>query len=98
MKTHPSVFAVGILALAQLVACVNMKQSLADRASFDLGCKVQESNVTEIVSGQYGVNACGCRATYVSYPTWTLNAVSGNACQAKGPTASSPTASSSVPR
>jgi hypothetical protein len=64
-----------------------MKSSLAERASFDLGCKVKESEISEIVSGQYGVTACGCRATYLSYPSWTLNAVSGAACRAQGPEA-----------
>jgi hypothetical protein len=73
-------------ALLLLVGCANMKQSLAERATFDLGCPVRESDVTEIVSGQYGVEACGCRATYVSYPTWTLNAASGDTCGAGGPT------------
>jgi hypothetical protein len=74
--------------LLLLVGCANMKQSLAERATFDLGCPVRESDVTEIASGQYGVRACGCRATYVSYPTWTLNVASGESCGARGPSAS----------
>jgi hypothetical protein len=65
----------------------SMKSSLAERASFDLGCPVKESEITEIASGQYGVRACGCRATYVSYPGWTLNSVAGEACKIQEPTA-----------
>ncbi|MBE2250422.1 MAG: hypothetical protein IAE78_12840 [Myxococcus sp.] len=73
--------------LLTAAACVNMKASLAERATFDLGCSVKESEITEIASGQYGVTACGCRATYVSYPGWTLNSVSGEACRSQGPAA-----------
>jgi len=70
--------------LVAATSCTSMKASLAERATFDLGCRVEESNITEIASGQYGVTACGCRATYVSYPSWTLNAVSGEACKSQG--------------
>jgi hypothetical protein len=85
-----------LFAALSSTACVSMKASLADRASFDLGCHVTEGNIVEIASGQYGVTACGCKATYVSYPSWTLNAVSGDECSARGAT---PAASaSSAPR
>jgi hypothetical protein len=84
------------LAFALLVlSCAGMKASLAERATFDLGCPVTEADIAEIASGQYGVTACGCKATYVSYPSWTLNAVSGDGCRARGPSAATP---SSAPR
>lgn len=35
--------------------------------------------------GQYGVTACGCRATYRFDPSWTLNVVSGDTCKVTGP-------------
>jgi hypothetical protein len=82
MRNH--IFPV-VLLTSLASGCVSMKASLAERASVDLGCPVKETEITEIVSGQYGVVACGCRATYVSYPGWTLNAVSGEKCGAQGP-------------
>ena len=88
------------LILAFLLAaasCTSMKASLAERATFDLGCPVHESEITEIASGQYGVTACGCRATYVSYPSWTMNAVSGESCRSQGPAATSSSSSSKAP-
>ena len=65
--------------------CVSMKTSLAKRASFELGCTVAESDITEIESGQFGVVACGCKAMYISYPSWHLNSLSGETCTARGP-------------
>lgn len=94
MKTVLAVFftVVFIFACAPVAGCVSLKASLAERASFDLGCTVKESEITEIVSGQFGVTACGCRATYLSYPSWTLNAVSGEKCGARGPGSTAPAA------
>jgi hypothetical protein len=77
-----------VIGLSVLVGCSTpgrMKSSLAPRASFDLGCKVQESQIVEITDGSYGVEACGCKATYASYPGWTLNSVSGETCKPAAP-------------
>ena len=67
------------------IACVNLRQSLMPRASAELGCDVKEAEITEIESGQFLVQACGCRAMYLSYPSWTLNSVSGEHCSAASP-------------
>jgi hypothetical protein len=51
---------------------------IARRATYELGCAVSESNVTDLGEYQYGVDACGCRAVYVGN---VLNSVSGEACR-----------------
>ena len=86
-----AIFVLFVLAL-MAGGCVSMKASLAERASFDLGCTVKESDIIEIVSGQFGVTACGCKATYVSYPSWTLNVVSGEKCGARSTGSPAPAA------
>lgn len=85
-----------LLMASSLFACTSMKSSLAERATFDLGCPVEEANITEIDSGQFGVVACGCKATYVSYPGWRMNSVSGEACNAPNAPRANPADSSTV--
>ncbi len=65
---------------------VSGPRQLVPRATFDLGCPVSESQVTEISRTSYGVEACGCRATYLTDPdvntqVWVLNSVAGESCQ-----------------
>ena len=91
MRTPPkATWRWSLIAFLLLSSCASMKSSLAQRATFDLGCAVKEENITEIVSGQYGVTACGCKATYLSYPTWTLNVVSGDTCKVTAPSKEAP--------
>jgi hypothetical protein len=73
--------AVGLLPLA--AGCANYRADIARRATFDLGCSVNETDVTDLGGYQFGVVACGCRATYVASTTWVLNNVSGESCSAR---------------
>lgn len=81
-----------------LAGCVSMRQSLAQRATFELGCQVSESDVVEVVTGQFGVQACGCKALYLSYPTWTLNSVSGDQCKLGSPVPAASQAAAPAPQ
>lgn len=61
--------------------------NIARRASFDLGCEVTPDQVQSLTRGaygiarEYGVIACGCRATYVvADQSFVLNVVSGEEC------------------
>lgn len=78
-------------ALALLSSCVTtisnkaaretMFASLSQRASFELGCTVDPADITLLGQTEYGVEKCGCRATYLSTSAgWVLNAASGEKC------------------
>ncbi len=78
-------------ALALLSSCVTtisnqsaretMFASLSKRASFELGCSVDPADITLIAQTEYGVEKCGCRATYLSTSAgWVLNSASGEKC------------------
>ena len=63
--------------------------NVARRASFDLGCTVSPDDIQVLTpagwnrQASYGVDACGCRATYLSVNgQLVLNVVSGNGCHA----------------
>ncbi len=79
--------ALAVLSLALLGGCVKASytQDLARRATFDLGCPVAATDVTELGANQFGVNACGCRATYLALSntspvSFAMNAASGESC------------------
>ena len=75
---------------ALVLGCGGMhgwRTSLATRAAFDTGCPEDQLAITELGNRAYGVEGCGCRATYLNAtrdrgarPTWVLNTTSGT-CQ-----------------
>ena len=71
-----------VLGLLTVPACGARQARIADRvasrATFDLGCPVNGSQVQVVGSFTWGVDACGCRATYIERgDTFLLNAASG---------------------
>lgn len=58
-----------------------MFTSLSKRASFELGCAVEPRDITLLGPTEYGVEKCGCKATYLSGSRgWVLNSASGATC------------------
>jgi hypothetical protein len=77
----------GALVAALMPACgaaLDNSAAIVPRASFDLACDVQLSDVTRLTAVEYHVLACGCRATYIQAATggFYLNVVSGEHCGA----------------
>jgi len=65
---------------------------VARRATFDLGCEVTPAQVTHLGAFQYGIEACGCRASYIIMQHSSnhrydmpphLDVVSGENCQVR---------------
>ena len=69
-----------MVCLLTLAACGTAQGRVAQRASFELDCVVQEDDVRVITDHTYGVEACGCRAVYFGAGTPVLQSVSGPRC------------------
>lgn len=76
-----------VLVVLFATGCVSAKQRIADRATFELGCSVTETDVRELGSVlEYGVEHCGCRAVYVVGQAGVmLNSISGDSCRVRAP-------------
>lgn len=71
----------GCATISNETARETMFASLSKRATFDLGCPVESADITLLGPTEYGVQKCGCRATYMSTRSgWVLNAASGAGC------------------
>lgn len=56
-----------VLGTAVLVTgCSTWRPALLRRASFDMQCAEEQIAIQELGTMQFGVEGCGCRATYVS--------------------------------
>ena len=71
----------GCVTISDETARATMFGSLAKRASFDLGCEVVPADITLLGQTEYGVEKCGCKATYLATKSgWVMNSASGDTC------------------